>query len=344
MSTLLLVEEGADPSAPPSTQWFLYVKSGGVYARNAAGTVIGPFGSATGALLAANNLSDVANAATARDNLGVEIGADVQAYDANLDTWATKAVPTGNPVGDTDPQTLEGKVLRNPEYYTQALSISGGNVAWNMFNGSHATLTLNANATMSAPTNMVTGWVALNVTQDATGQRTLAFNAVYINPPKVQPKASSSTLMIFWCDGTNLYAQPRPQGSVFWGCTANYNPGDAGNNYFGPFAAFNSAQTVANVRKMYLNRCNITRVQVTIIVATVTGTTETASLYVRVNNTTDYLVGSTLQYDQAEQSFNFTGLNIPIADGDYIEMKVVNPTWATNPTGVTLRGFTFYEY
>lgn len=38
----------------------------------------------TGDMKAANNLSDVTNAATARDNLGVEIGSDVQAYDADL--------------------------------------------------------------------------------------------------------------------------------------------------------------------------------------------------------------------------------------------------------------------
>ena len=37
-----------------------------------------------GALLAANNLSDLASASTARTNLGVAIGSDVQAYDQQL--------------------------------------------------------------------------------------------------------------------------------------------------------------------------------------------------------------------------------------------------------------------
>lgn len=40
-----------------------------------------------GDMLAANNLSDLTNDATARTNLGVAIGSDVQAYDANLPTW-----------------------------------------------------------------------------------------------------------------------------------------------------------------------------------------------------------------------------------------------------------------
>jgi len=42
------------------------------------------FGSSAGALLAANNLSDVANAATARGNLGLTIGLDVQPFNAGI--------------------------------------------------------------------------------------------------------------------------------------------------------------------------------------------------------------------------------------------------------------------
>ena len=67
-----------------------------------ANTTISAFGA---------SLVDNADAATARTTLGVAIGSDVQAYDADLDTWATKTAPSGTVVGTTDTQTLTNKTL-----------------------------------------------------------------------------------------------------------------------------------------------------------------------------------------------------------------------------------------
>ena len=85
--------------------------------------------SGSGYLAAANNLSDVANTGTARTNLGLAIGTNVQAWDADLDTWATKTAPSGTVVGTSDTQTLTNKTLTAPTIasanLTTALTLTG---------------------------------------------------------------------------------------------------------------------------------------------------------------------------------------------------------------------------
>lgn len=65
-------------------------------------------------LALADGGTGASDAATARTNLGLVIGTDIQAWDADLDTWATKTAPSGTVVGTTDTQTLTAKTLTTP--------------------------------------------------------------------------------------------------------------------------------------------------------------------------------------------------------------------------------------
>jgi hypothetical protein len=65
-------------------------------------------------------------------------------------------------------------------------------------------------------------------------------------------------------------------------------------------------------------------------------TNEAVAYYIRLNDTTDYLiqnVGYTTTANSASRHSNYA-MNIPVNIGDYIEIKTVNPAWVTNPLGV----------
>lgn len=112
------------------------------------------------------------------------------------------------------------------------------------------------------------------------------------------------------------------------GFTTN-NPPASSTLYFGQ--CNDSYNDAATRRKIYPQRAGkISAVAGEFV--NVASSSEKSSLYIRVNNTTDYLVSSKIATDTNSNYFSNNALSVPIADGDFFELKLVTPAWTTAPT------------
>lgn len=117
-------------------------------------------------------------------------------------------------------------------------------------------------------------------------------------------------------------------------------PVDSQTVYFGMLPK--APTTTANISKVYIPRSGtIKRVEIYCYAGTA-GTNETWSLYIRKNNTTDTLI-KTLGVNTNERRFYNDVLNISVVAGDYIEIKGVQPLWATNPATCIYGGYIYIE-
>jgi len=118
------------------------------------------------------------------------------------------------------------------------------------------------------------------------------------------------------------------------------SPVDAQTIYFGNLPK--APVTVAATSKVYIPKTGtIKRAEIYCYSGTA-GTNQAWSGYVRLNNATDTLI-ATLSVATNERVFSNSALSIAVVAGDYIEIKFINPTWATNPLTTIFGGYIYIE-
>ena len=114
-------------------------------------------------------------------------------------------------------------------------------------------------------------------------------------------------------------------------------PLDATPYYFGALAAYAPPTVATRCQQELPVAGRITKIYVSWFSSTA-GSTEDVSLYIRINNATDILV-KTFPASATILRISNSDLDINVVEGDLFEMKLVCPTWATNPTNVCLGGY-----
>jgi hypothetical protein len=121
-----------------------------------------------------------------------------------------------------------------------------------------------------------------------------------------------------------------------------FNPGDETAYYGGLHPQ--SSGTTPDVCRIYIYKTGvITAAMVLFDNAGALATAETSTIYIRVNNTTNYTISDVVKNDARPTVYNNNTLNIAVNAGDYIEIYWRTPNWATNPTQVRLSGMVYLQ-
>jgi hypothetical protein len=202
----------------------------------------------------------------------------------------------------------------------------------------------------------VTGGTDVAVADGGTGASTAiaAFNALSPNTTKgdiITNDGTDSVRQAVGSNGTVLTADSAQTNGIKWasvgyaislGCLS-FNPADATTYYIGGAQGSGPTTTDGNVR-VYIPRAGVIRtVYIAFVNSSVNGTNETSTISLRLNSTADTTISSSVVNNANAGSVSNTGLSISVAAGDFIELKWVTPTWATNPTSTRLMATVLVE-
>lgn len=185
------------------------------------------------------------------------------------------------------------------------------------------------------------------------------------------PNASATTRKIIVSDGTNwvasteTYAVPGTSGNVLTSDGTNWTSSsaaaggsyslqcgaggilitvvDSTTYYVIPFFLNTSFVTsITNTSKINIPKTGtITKFEGTFYVEGTLGTSENVTIAVRLNNTTNNNVTTTLQTTAAANAISNSALSIAVTAGDFINVMIITPAWATNPTSCRLSATIF---
>lgn len=123
-------------------------------------------------------------------------------------------------------------------------------------------------------------------------------------------------------------------------------PVDSTSYYFGnPISATTSTTVAGRVNFYFPYNGTVKRIDVYVMNAGAGGTTETSSVFFRLNDTTDTLITNSLVTNTGLNIVvKYTGTtSIAVTTSDYFEIRWDTPAWVTNPGSVKMCAIVYID-
>lgn len=134
-----------------------------------------------------------------------------------------------------------------------------------------------------------------------------------------------------------------PKGYVLqFSSATNAAPVDATTYFIGSLFGF-APTTTAALQPLWIPKAGTIRaVYLTVVNLGTAGTTETSTVSLRLNNSTDTTITAAF-VTNAVGTFSNTALGVAVTAGSFVEIKWLTPTWATNPTNLIMNGVVYVD-
>jgi len=159
------------------------------------------------------------------------------------------------------------------------------------------------------------------------------------------PSTAGTSGYVLTSDGTNWLSSPAAGDSflLLFLCGQG-SPSDSTTYYIQDQNALTGATATSALTRYYIPiDCTLKSVYLNVRVSGTLGTSETSTVSVRLNNTSNTTITSALTMDGASLYFNNTAMSLALVQGDYIDFIIATPAWVTNPTLVQIKVSAFFQ-
>ncbi len=177
-------------------------------------------------------------------------------------------------------------------------------------------------------------------TATGTGKILRADGTNWVASTATYPDTAGTSGNVLTSDGTN-WVSSTPASGVFVNgiitCEVG-NPADSTTYYFGDGFSFIQFTTAlnGNIQLMTPVNCTINRINGSFNVAGTLASAQNCTLFIRVNDTTNTNISTTLQLTSASVSVTNNSLGLSLNAGDFFIFGFTGPAWTTNPTTVSM--------